>query len=98
MKNLDNRVKDFKIRGKIMKCCFDYEFNFTSGVGIKILLGILALPVDTVVSILWIYILVPYVSFKRALQCAILGKEFHKNDNINFFLFLDTLGCSKSDG
>ena len=71
---------------RIMKFCFDYELNFTSGVGIKIVLGMLALPIDTVFSILWIYILVPYVSFKRALQCAILGHEFHKDDNINFDL------------
>ena len=71
---------------RTMKFCFDYEFNLNSGVGIKILLGILALPIDTVFSILWIYILVPYVSLKRALQCAILGKEFPKDDNISFDL------------
>ena len=73
----------FPVVNRIMKFCFDYEHNFTSGMGIKLLLGILALPIDTVFSIIWIYVLVPYVSFKRALQCAILGREFDKDDGIN---------------
>ena len=71
---------------RIMKHYFDYEYNFSQGTCLKILLGLLALPIDSIISILWLYVVIPYVSFKRALQSAILGKKFDNEDIIHFDL------------
>ena len=79
-------LRPIPVINRILRFYIDYEYKLTHGTEIKILLGILALPIDTIFSVLWIYIIVPYVSFKRALQCSILGRKFDKDDSVNFDL------------
>merc|ERR1712226_894802 len=43
----------FPVMSRIMKHYFNYEYNFSQGTCLKILLGLLALPIDSIISILW---------------------------------------------
>ena len=81
----------FPMINRVLKLCFDNEVKLSYGVCLKIMIGIFALPIDFIASALWLYIVIPYMSLKRALQTAILGNKFDKEDDVSYDLPIEGL-------
>ena len=73
----------FSMVNRFLKLYLDHETKYSAGKMGNIIIGFLVLPVDIIASALWLYIIVPYYSIKRALQTAILGQKFDKEDDIS---------------
>ena len=74
----------------------DYEITMPSGKSLKVIIGILVLPIDMVASILFVYIIIPYAAIKSGLKRAWQGKEFDEEKYISFFMNTEDLPIFKT--
>ena len=58
-----------------------FDLNFTANSCLKVLLTVVLLAFELICAALFIYILIPFTSFKRALK-IIMGHEFEEDDNL----------------
>ena len=81
----------FSMINRFLNLYLDYEIKLSYGKMGNFVIGVLALPIDIVASAVWLYVMMPYVSLKRALQTAILNRKFDKEDNISVDLPIEGL-------
>ena len=92
--------KPFSVLNSYLDSLADFKFEVPGNLFIQILLAIACFPIDFLAAFVFIYIVIPYGSFKRSLM-ILMKKEFREFDglalNINsnflpFFKLFELLG------